>query len=80
MDAWVQVISAVGFPIFASLGLAWFVKYQLDTFNQQAKELREVHKGETDKMTEALNKNTLVIQKLCDKLDCDDPDKKEGAA
>lgn len=53
-----QAVSTVGFPIAMCLMLLWYVKEQ----NTQ-------HKAESEKFTDALNKNTLVLQKLCDKLD-----------
>lgn len=53
-----QAISTVGFPIAMCVLLLWYVK------DQSAQ-----HKEESAKFVEALNKNTLVLQKLCDRLD-----------
>lgn len=75
-----QMISSVGFPIVACLGMAWYVKYQMDNYAKQIKELREEYNKEIkeirvendeqiNKVTEALNNNTLVIQRLCDKME-----------
>ena len=63
MDANVimQAVSTVGFPIVMCLCLLWYVKTQTET-----------HKEESEKFTDALNKNTLVLQKLCDKLEVSD--------
>lgn len=58
MDAVVQIISTVGFPIAMCLALMWYVR-----------EMSVQHDAETDKFVESLNKNTIVLQKLCDKLD-----------
>lgn len=52
-----QVVSALGFPI-----VACFFLYRSNEKMQQA------HKEETKQFTEALHKNTLVLQKLCDRL------------
>ena len=52
----VTVISQVGFPIAMCLVMAWYVKYTNDQ-----------HKEEIDKITEALNNNTLAVQKLCER-------------
>ena len=52
-----QAIATVGFPIVMCIVLMWYIK---DT--------NDKHKEETKQFTEALNKNTLVLQKLCDKL------------
>lgn len=56
-SAILQAISTVGFPIVMCLCFAWYIK-----------DLNENHKEETEKFTEALNANTLVLQKLCDTM------------
>lgn len=68
MNEIVQVISAVGFPIVAALGCGFFVKWQYEQNMKQNEELRKEHKEEVSKMTEALNNNTLALQKLIDKI------------
>lgn len=65
----VQIISAVGFPIVAAVGCAYFVKWQYEQNNKTIESMRTEHKEEMSKMTEALNNNTLALQKLIDKLD-----------
>lgn len=66
---WVQLISSVGFPIVACLGMGWYVKYQTDSYKEEVKEMRKEHKEEIGKMSEALNNNTEALIKLTDKLD-----------
>lgn len=61
----VSAVSAVGFPIVFCLIL---YKTMLDQNRQ--------HKEESDKLTEAVHNNTLVIQKLVDKLETDGKDTK----
>ena len=56
----IAAVSAVGFPV-----VFCFVLYK--TMIDQGKE----HKEESMKLTEAIHNNTLVIQKLVDKLDKD---------
>lgn len=56
-SAVIQIISNVGFPIGVCLICFWYVN-----------KLTETHKDEVNKLTDALNNNTLVMQKLCDKL------------
>ena len=68
MNEIVRVISAVGFPIVAALGCGFFVKWQYEQNMKQNEELRKEHKEEVSKMTDALNNNTLALQKLIDKL------------
>lgn len=52
------VISTLGFPI----GMCLIMCYYINKIN-------DAHKEETDKLSDALNNNTVVLQKLCDKLD-----------
>jgi len=69
MNDIITAISSLGFPIVACIGMGWYVKYQTDVNNQEVSEMRKEHKQEIDRVTQSLNDNTLVIQKLCDKLD-----------
>lgn len=58
----ITAIGSLGFPIVSCLAMGWYVKYIIDKLtNEHQQEMREV--------TTALNNNTLVIQKLCDKLE-----------
>lgn len=54
----VSVISTLGFPIAMCLILCFYVN-----------KINESHKAESKDFAEALNANTVVLQKLCDKLD-----------
>lgn len=69
MDTWIQVITAVGFPIFACLAMGYFIKNQIDSYRADIKELQTDHKQEIGKVTEALNNNTIALQKLVDKIE-----------
>lgn len=53
----VSIISTVGFPIAACVALFC-----------QSNQMQKQHKEEMDGVKEALNNNTLVVQKLVDKL------------
>lgn len=64
----VSLISTVGFPIVACLLLGWFVKYQTDSYREEVKELQKDHKEEVQRMTEAINNNTLALTKLCERM------------
>ena len=54
----VTLITNLGFPMAVCVMLMWYIK-----------ELTSKHQTETKEFTEALNQNTIVLQKLCDKLD-----------
>ena len=57
VSAVVQAISTVGFPIVMCLLFMYYIKY-----------INDQHKDEIDKLSQSLNNNTLVMQKLLDKL------------
>ena len=57
MDSFVQIVSTVGFPIACCIAMGLFVKYVIDISREERKEL-----------TDAINNNTLIIQRLYDKL------------
>lgn len=73
---WMQILGTFGFPILACIGLAVYVKYIVDSYRNDMNGMRKEHKEETDKLADALNQNTLVIQKLVDRMDRDIDDLK----
>ena len=68
-NAVVTLIGSVGFPIVACIGMAWYVKYQMDANNKEVKEIRSEYNEQIKTVTEALNNNTLAIQRLVDKIE-----------
>lgn len=70
----VTMITTLGFPIVACLLLGWFVKYQTDRYEEELKEIRKDHRQEVQRMTEAINNNTLALTKLCERMG-GDPEK-----
>lgn len=67
-DDIIKIVSTLGFPIAMCIGACIFIKYQFDTNNKNMDDMRKEHKDETKSMTDALNNNTLALQKLIDKL------------
>lgn len=57
----VQLINSVGFPIAVCIALMW-----------NTVKMQEQHSEQTEKFTEALNKNTLVLSRLCSDLEKED--------
>lgn len=53
-----NLISTIGFPIAISLVLMWYIMKQNDN-----------HSNEVKALTNALNNNTVILQRVCDKLD-----------
>ena len=63
-----QLITSVGFPIVACCAAAYYIKYISNKNREEVTTLNKQHQEEMLKVTEAINNNTLVITKLCDKL------------
>ena len=63
-----QLIGTLGFPIAACCYLFYSMQKERDQNAEQREADRLEHKQEMDKVTEALNNNTLVVQKLVDAL------------
>lgn len=53
-----NLISSIGFPIAISLVLMWYIM-----------KLNDNHSNEVKALTNALNNNTVILQRVCDKLD-----------
>lgn len=66
---WVQLVSTLGFPIVMCGCMAWYVKYSTDESNKRIDALNANHREEVTSIKDALNNNTLVLQKLIDKLE-----------
>lgn len=80
MEVITTLISQLGFPVAMCIILFYSLNQERkdhreseEAINQSIVELREtftqtIH-GQQEKMTEAINNNTLVMQRLVDKLD-----------
>lgn len=66
------MIGTLGFPIVACCAMAYFFAKVNDNYRNDIKEIQANHKEEIAGMTEAINNNTLVIQKLVDRMDRED--------
>jgi hypothetical protein len=64
----ISLISNVGFPVVLTVVLMGYIKTREEKHDQQLKEERQQHDQESKNMTEAINNNTLVLQRLIDKL------------
>lgn len=79
LDTVIQLIQQLGFPIAVAAACGMYIKYRDDkndekiktlnaTYVEELKAERAEHKAEMSSITEAVNNNTLVMQKLLDKL------------
>lgn len=64
-----QAIGTVGFPIVACIAIALFFSKINENYRSDIKELNASHKEEIKQLSDVIAQNTLVIQKLCDKLE-----------
>lgn len=62
-------ISSVGFPIVVCGLCMWYVKYRDDKHAEELAAVNAQHSTEMKHMTEALNNNTLALQKLCERME-----------
>ena len=69
------MISTIGFPICCCIFLGVYFSKIQENYRQDIKEMQTLHKAESDKMTEALNNNTLALQRLVDKMEDKENDK-----
>lgn len=65
----ITAIGSLGFPIVACCAMAYFFAKVNENYRLDIKEMSTNHKQEIDKLTEAVNNNTIVVQKLIDKME-----------
>ena len=66
-----EIISTVGFPIVCFIMCGYYVKYREDKNDEKFDKLNNQHDDEMKQVVNALNNNTLALQKLTDKLEGD---------
>lgn len=62
----ITAINSVGLPTVVAIASMWYVKYREDKNDVRIDKLNEAHKKEMTDITEALNNNTLALQRICD--------------
>lgn len=65
----ITMIGSLGFPIVACVAMGLFFARVNDNYRNDIKELQSTHREEVKAMTDAINNNTLVIQKLIDEME-----------
>lgn len=69
MNEILNAITTVGFPIVSCIVIAWYAKYTNDNYRNDMKEANNQHKEEMSQLSQALQNNTLALQKLCTMLE-----------
>ena len=76
IQAMLSAITTVGFPIVCCGAMMWYVKYATDKNRDEVARLNDQHAKEMSEVLQAINNNTLALQKLCDRLDAADDDRR----
>lgn len=69
MENIASLVSTLGFPIVACIGLAWFCKYMIDQNNKHIEKMFEMYDNANKENRDAIEACTKAIDRLCDKLD-----------
>ena len=68
-----QLLGSYCFPIVACLGMSCYVKYITDKNMEETSKLNEQHTkvmlAYKDELKDAINNNTIVMQRLCDSME-----------
>lgn len=65
----VTIIQTVGFPIACCIGLFILLVKMNKSHKEEVMEMKEAFYQQSKETTQAINNNTLALQKLTDKLD-----------
>lgn len=65
----ITLINSLGLPTVVACASMWYVKYREDKNDQKIEKMTEEHKEEMTDITNALNNNTLALQRICDIFD-----------
>lgn len=69
MNDLVSIISSLGFPIVACIGLAWFCRYMIDANNKNIEKMFALYEKSNEENREAIKALTNVVEKLNDNLE-----------
>lgn len=69
MENIASLISTLGFPIVACVGLGWFCKYMIDQSNKNIERMFDMYEKSNTENRMAIEKMTTAVEKLCDKID-----------
>lgn len=61
-------ISSYGFPIVACVVMFWYMNKEREAHQEEVKQLTTALNDNTTKTTQALDRNTQVLERLIDKL------------
>lgn len=65
---WVDIITSIGFPIAAAVAVGYYVVKLNENHREDIKTITEQNNTKMDKMTEAIQNNTLIMTRLYERL------------
>lgn len=66
---WQELFSTMAFPTAACIAMGWYVKYTTDKHSEERSQLMESHKETENSIKEAIINNTIVMTKICERMD-----------
>lgn len=63
-----DIFSNMAFPVAACTAMGYYVKYITDKHFDERRELENKHEQAEQSIKEAINNNTIVMTKLCERL------------
>lgn len=69
MDEIMSLIGSYAFPIVMCVAFFWRQYKSDEAYREEIDAIRDAHTIESQQFTEALNNNTIALQKLADKLE-----------
>ena len=64
MDSVIQVIQSLGFPIACVVAMFWMWQVEVKSHDSEMEKMHSALETQTKEMTDALNKNTVVLEKI----------------
>lgn len=64
----IDIFNQLAFPLAMCVLMAWYVKYMSDNHRADMNALHAQHKDAENKITEAINNNTLIMTRICERL------------
>ena len=64
MENVIQIIQSLGFPIACVVAMFWMWQTEVKTHDSEMEKMRTTLEEQTHQMTEALNRNTVVLEKI----------------
>lgn len=76
------LLGSYAFPIIACIAMAWYVKYITDKNSEETTKLNEQHTqvmlAYKDEIKDAINNNTIVMERLCSTMEMKNTKTKKG--